>query len=134
MGRLHVQRRLAAGGASGSLAGRDHVGRRVDTVDVEPVNDPRHEQPATPAAHVECWLSRRDVRPEERDLRSVEVEVGPPPGDQAVMPRRCRCHPTAVLVTHDQHARGSPLARSDEFDTRVAGQRHSPTATVALAV
>jgi hypothetical protein len=37
------------------------------------------------------------------------------------MPRRCRVHTTTVLVTHDQHARGSPLARSDEFDIRVRG-------------
>ena len=107
----------------GSTAGLDRVDRRVGAVDVEPVGDPRHEQPATPAADIECRLTGRDVAPEERDLGSIEVQVGPPAGDQAVMPGRCRSHAAAVLVAHGLHARGSPLASVAEYDTPVSSEQ-----------
>jgi hypothetical protein len=84
--RLHVQHGLAFAGTGRGPAGGDHVGRRVDAIDVEPVGHPGDEQSAAATADVEGGLTGGDVGAEELDLGPVEVEVGPPPSDQPVVP------------------------------------------------
>ena len=87
MHRLDVQARVAPGGLRGVAAGGDHVGRRIDAVDIEPRRDPRHEQPTGPAGHVERRLALGHERAEVLDLGAADVEVRPPRGDQPVVPR-----------------------------------------------
>ena len=82
---------------------------------VNALDAPRNEQPAAPAADVECRLTRCDVRAEEGDLGSVEVEVGPPAGDQTVVPGRRRRRIADVIVAHRQHARATRLASFGQF-------------------
>ena len=75
--------------ASSSLlaARRDHVGRDVAAVDVQARLAVRDEQPAGAARHVERRLARPlDEAPEVLDLLAALVELGPPPGDEPVMP------------------------------------------------
>ncbi len=85
--RLDVQGRVPPDPLGGPPAAGDHVGRRVDAVDVQAIGDPRHQQPPGSAGGVEGRLTGLDDRAEELDLRPVEVEVRPPLGDQTVVPR-----------------------------------------------
>lgn len=83
--RLDDERRLMADGSRRGPARLDHVGRRVNTIDIEPVGDPWHEQAPGAAPDIESRLSGGHVRAEEVDLGTAKVEVRPPPGDQPVM-------------------------------------------------
>ncbi len=65
----------------------DHVHGRVDTVDIESVRDPGHEEPSRSARGVESGLPDLDELTEVLDLRTVEVEVRPPSRHQTVVPR-----------------------------------------------
>jgi hypothetical protein len=71
----------------GALAAeREHVGGDVAAVDVEPRLKIRHEEPPGAARDVERGLSRLHEALEVVDLGTVEVELGPPPRDEAVVP------------------------------------------------
>lgn len=67
-------------------AEREHVRRDVAAVDVEAGVQIRDQQPTRPAGDVECGLPGLDERAEEVDLGAVEVELGPPARDEAVVP------------------------------------------------
>ena len=68
---------------------RNHVRRDVDPVDVEAFFDERHQESACAAAQVQHRFAKCPYRGaiELELLRLGEVELGPPAGNQAVVPR-----------------------------------------------
>lgn len=87
----------------------EHVRREVGPVDIKPVAEERDQHPAGPARHVERRLPRLDVRAEELDLGTVEVELGPPPRDESVVPglgfgRRLGGHGRAIVAAIERQA------------------------------
>ena len=69
---LDVQRRAAPRTPSGLPARGNHVRRRVDSVDVEPLGNPRHEQPAGHTTWgVQSRLASTHEGPEVLDLRTA---------------------------------------------------------------
>ena len=87
MNRLPVEGRRDALALRRLTAEREHVGRDVAAVDVEARSEERDQQPPGPAGDVERGLSASlDDAPEVVDLRPADVELRPPPGDDAVVP------------------------------------------------
>ena len=84
--RLHVELRSATHRTGSRTTRADHVGRCVDAVDVEATPYPRHQQSSAAACHIERWLTGGNVRAKEFNFGTVHVEVGPPAGNQPVMP------------------------------------------------
>src|SRR5438094_1141605 len=67
---------------------RNHVGRYVDAIDVKPLGRERHQKPSRSASEIEHRLAELlDRRPVVAELvRLCDVELGPPPRDQPVVP------------------------------------------------
>ena len=88
MHRLWVEVRRRQSLAFGTLpAEREHVGRDIGGVDVETRVQVRDQQPAGTATRIQRRLARLDERPEELELGPVEVVLGPPAGNEPVVPR-----------------------------------------------
>jgi hypothetical protein len=100
--RLHVQVRREPFALRLLAAERDHVRRHVAAVDVETGAQVGKEKPTGPAGDVECRLPSLDEPPEVRDLvrSKLVVELRPPLGDEAVMPRSRGLSPHAGTVPH----------------------------------
>ena len=71
---------------------------------------PRYEQPPRATPGVECGLPACDELPEVVDLGAVGVELGPPVGDQAVVP--------GLRFFHGSSLPGLPSTRRERFSLR----------------
>jgi hypothetical protein len=85
--RLDEERRCEPFGFGLCPAERDHVGGDITAVDVESCAEKGNQEAAGPARDVERRLTAFDVALEVGDLRAILVELGPPLGDEAVVPR-----------------------------------------------
>ncbi len=108
--RLHVQVWVPPDAAGGLTAAGNHIGRRIDPIYVQPVGDPRDEQPSRSAGDIQCRLGPLDEHTEELDLRTADVEVQPPPGNQTVVPGDD--HRSGLVPGgHPAHRRSSPAVQ-----------------------
>jgi hypothetical protein len=84
--RLHEERRVEPLAPGFRPAERDHVGGHIVAVDIETVTKPRKQQPAGTASGVERRLPSRDEASEILDFLGLGRKLGPPLGNQAVVP------------------------------------------------
>ena len=94
---LRIEARRAQALSLSPLAAElEHVGRDVRAVDVEPGLEVRNEEAPGAARGIECGLPNLDEPAEIVDLWPVAVELRPPAGNDAVVPRpRSRGHAEA---------------------------------------
>ena len=86
MHRLRVERRCETFARRRLATQREHVLGDVAAVDIEAGSEIREQQAPGAAGDVQSRLPRFDVPLEVLDLLAALVELGPPAGNDAVMP------------------------------------------------